>query len=241
MRHEIETIRPVGDRLLIRRPPPVEEETVEGVIHPAAWSEHATDPVKGLEHSFGMRRWSTVVECDVLGAGPGESDCGGNIAETAVEPGCSILLTSAPVDSFDERHCFVREREVLAVVRRDAEGMTIDAAGDRLIVEVPPEQTHSGLIEIPAQYRRKHWGGTVISVGPGAWAVERDRKGITTMHRGLRRFLLRDGKPYRIRHGVEPGSFVQFSPKVPSVELLIGSRRLLLVLSVDSIVYQRAA
>jgi len=234
-------IWPHGDRLLIRRPPPVEEETSNGVIHPAAWSEHATDPIRGELHGFGMRRWNAVVECEVLAVGPGEKDGRGTVAPTWVRPGDNVLLTSAPIDSIDERHCFVREREVLAVVRRTGDSMTIDAASDRLLLEVPKTQTHSGVIIIPEQCQRKAWSGTVISAGPGAWAVERDRNGITTMHGGKRRLRLRNGKPYRIDHGVEPGAFVRCPPDVSSVELDIGERHLLLVLTVDSVAYQRAA
>jgi len=242
---DVSKVRPTGDRLLCRRPPPPEDAVSPGgIVIPSAWSEHATGP-DAREYGFGMRRHRDLVECEVLAVGPGERDAAGVLAPMAIRPGCSVLLTGQQVDALDERHFMIRERLVLAVVHRSESATRIDAAGRSVLIERDAEEVSSGLIAIPEAHRRRRWSGTVLSVGPGDWATVCHADSGLEVLRGGSRVLRRsgDGRPYRVPVDCAPGDRVQLVPRCRSVELDVAGRTLLLVIDAGDVacVVSRAA
>lgn len=93
------TIKPLHDRLLVKRKEP-EEKTRGGLFLPSVAQEKS---------SF----------AEVVAVGPGRIDDSGNRQPLRVEPGMTVLLSKWSGDEIEiggEKHLFIREQDVLAVL-----------------------------------------------------------------------------------------------------------------------------
>lgn len=94
-----EKLRPLGDRVLVKRME-VEEKTDSGLIIPDAAKEKAQTGT-------------------VLAVGPGKKDSNGTIMPTTVQVGDVIYFSKYSGNEAGDDYLIIREDDVLGIVRQD--------------------------------------------------------------------------------------------------------------------------
>lgn len=150
----------------------------------------------------------------VVAAGPGKEWPSGVRQTMMAFPGERVVFTQ---DRFQQlaghpRHGFVSDHDVCALV---SHGGDLSPANGWLQVRPDPAPTHTGLLEIPQECRRRPCSGTVLSCGPGAVRVKGDLAGTRVpipLQLGLTQDVL-DSAPYL------EGQRVQWSEAATVIEL----------------------